>query len=33
MKMFMPLAAYFVLPMMVLAWLVGMGYLPIYVPA
>lgn len=32
-KMFMPLAAYFVLPMMVLAWLVGMGYLPIYVPA
>ena len=32
-KMFMPLAVYFVLPMMVLAWLVGMGYLPIYVPA
>lgn len=32
-KMFVPLIVYFVLPMMLLAWLVGMGWLPIYVPA
>lgn len=32
-KMFLPLTVYFVLPMMVLAWLVGMGILPIYIPA
>lgn len=30
-KMFLSLAVYFVLPMMVLAWLVGMGFLPIYI--
>lgn len=28
-KMFMPLLGYFVLPMIVIAWLVGMGWLPI----
>lgn len=32
-KMFIPLALYFVLPMMVLAWLLGMEILPIYVPS
>lgn len=32
-KMFVPLIIYFVLPMMALAWLVGMEWLPIYVPA
>lgn len=31
-KMFVPLITYFVLPMIVLAWLVGMGFLPILVP-
>lgn len=31
-KMFVPLIIYFVLPMILLAWLVGMGWLPIYVP-
>lgn len=32
-KMFIPLIIYFVLPMILLAWLVGMGFLPVYVPA
>lgn len=32
-KMFVPLIVYFVLPLMLLAWLIGMGWLPIYVPA
>lgn len=32
-KMFVPLIIYFVLPMMALAWVVGMEWLPIYVPA
>ena len=32
-KMFVPLIVYFVLPMMALAWLIGMEWLPIYVPA
>lgn len=32
-KMFIPLVVYFVLPMILLAWLVGMGLLPVYVPA
>lgn len=31
-KMFVPLIIYFVLPMILLAWLVGMGWLPVYVP-
>lgn len=31
-KMFVPLIVFFVLPMILLAWLVGMGILPIYVP-
>ncbi|WP_026196220.1 TRAP transporter large permease subunit [Corynebacterium lubricantis] len=30
-KMFVPLIVYFVVPMIVLAWLVGMGFLPVYV--
>ncbi|MDK4261761.1 TRAP transporter large permease subunit [Corynebacterium accolens] len=32
-KMFVPLIVYFVLPMILLAWLIGMGLLPIYVPS
>lgn len=32
-KMFLPLTVYFVLPMMLLAWVVGMGFLPIYIPS
>ncbi len=32
-KMFVPLIVYFVLPMMALAWLIGMEWLPIYIPA
>lgn len=32
-KMFVPLILFFVLPMIALAWLIGMGWLPIYVPA
>lgn len=32
-KMFVPLIIYFVVPMIILAWLVGMGLLPIYVPS
>lgn len=32
-KMFVPLIIWFVLPMILLAWLVGMGFLPLYVPA
>ncbi|MDO5032004.1 TRAP transporter large permease subunit [Corynebacterium sp.] len=32
-KMFVPLIIYFVLPMILLSWLIGMGWLPIYVPA
>lgn len=32
-KMFVPLIVYFVLPMILLSWLVGMGWLPIYAPA
>ena len=31
--MFVPLILFFVLPMIALAWLIGMGWLPIYVPA
>lgn len=31
-KMFVPLIMYFVLPMILLSWLVGMGFLPVYVP-
>lgn len=31
-KMFIPLIIYFVLPMILLAWLVGMGLVPVYVP-
>ncbi|GAA1180159.1 Sialic acid TRAP transporter permease protein SiaT [Corynebacterium glaucum] len=31
-KMFIPLIVYFVLPMILVAWLVGMGFLPVYVP-
>ncbi|QNQ90661.1 TRAP transporter large permease subunit [Corynebacterium poyangense] len=31
-KMFIPLIVYFVLPMIALSWLVGMGWLPVYVP-
>ena len=31
-KMFIPLIIYFVLPMILLAWLVGMGMVPVYVP-
>ncbi|HIX78599.1 MAG TPA: TRAP transporter permease [Candidatus Corynebacterium faecipullorum] len=30
-KMFVPLIVYFVLPMIALSWLIGMGWLPIYV--
>ncbi|WP_448855012.1 TRAP transporter large permease subunit [Corynebacterium camporealensis] len=32
-KMFVPLILFFVLPMILLAWLIGMGFLPVYVPA
>ena len=32
-KMFVPLIVYFVLPMMALAWLIGMEWLPIYIPS
>lgn len=32
-KMFVPLIVYFVLPMILLAWLIGMGILPVFVPA
>ncbi|ANE04548.1 TRAP transporter permease [Corynebacterium crudilactis] len=32
-KMFVPLITYFVVPMVLLAWLVGMGILPVIVPA
>ncbi|MCF4006165.1 TRAP transporter permease [Corynebacterium uropygiale] len=32
-KMFIPLILYFVLPMIALSWLIGMGILPLYVPA
>lgn len=31
-KMFIPLIVLFVLPMILLAWLIGMGWLPIYAP-
>lgn len=31
-KMFVPLITYFVVPMILLAWLVGMGFLPVIVP-
>ncbi|QCB27441.1 TRAP transporter large permease subunit [Corynebacterium endometrii] len=31
-KMFVPLILLFVLPMILLAWLIGMGWLPIYAP-
>ncbi len=31
-KMFVPLIVYFVVPMILLAWLIGMGLLPLYVP-
>lgn len=32
-KMFVPLIIYFVVPMILLAWIIGMGWLPIYIPA
>ncbi|WP_165243434.1 TRAP transporter large permease subunit [Corynebacterium lizhenjunii] len=32
-KMFVPLILYFVLPMIALAWILGMGWLPVYIPS
>ena len=31
-KMFVPLIVYFVVPMLLLAWIAGMGWLPVYIP-